>query len=117
VVVLAALEGYEELRVHLGNLKEIQVLSPRTVKLQWVVGAGLIVVVVGGFVVPFLSRNRWVVVPAVVLAIVFLLWSFILIQRNPNVDRGTKAGSWLVLLPLFSLVARLAMDLAALWLE
>jgi hypothetical protein len=106
-----ALEGYDELRTLLNQIKEVQPFPQRPWYFSSPIQIGGVFLMLAGFLTTVASDNPYVLVPCSVFVIIAFLSCLWLIQRNPQIDTRTKALSWMILLPLFSVVLRLAIIL------
>lgn len=109
--VPVTLEGYDELRSLLANVRPIEFQSPNAGRreIMWRIMC-LAAIMIGAFFVffvTFFSNNRYAVAPAALFSIVLLVGWVILIQRSPAVDRFTKAVSWAAFFPLLTIISRL----------
>lgn len=95
------LANYEQFKEQLEALHSIETMSPR----RWsgTVTLAAVVAVVVGMVTVYRAQNAWVVLGASTVLVVFLVWSFIAIQRSPIIDQRTKRSSWLMVFVLLSL--------------
>lgn len=103
ILIPANIEGYEELEAKLFQLGEVRTLEKaNTLKLNsWVFGLGGIAL----FATVVISTNRIVVAVCGSAIIVMLIGSFIITQRNKNIDSKTKRASWLIFFVLFSVLS------------
>ena len=58
-----------------------------------------------------LKSKLWVAVCGVLLLVV-LVWSFVLMQSNKNIDRRSKRASYVLVLVVISILATIAIKLS-----
>jgi len=71
------------------------------------------VIVIGLWICVFAVNNKIIAGIAGILVTALLTWSLVTIQKSKNVDRKTMNRSWLILLPLISLIGSTILKLIA----
>jgi hypothetical protein len=87
--------GYARLREHILRKSGASVRSRRFIWMKSLLG------IVGGCIalgIVMSSLNVLWVLPLASLSISFLIWVFVLIQRNPNFSRTVRSTSWAYLI-------------------
>jgi hypothetical protein len=112
--VPSGLDGYDELKALLSRLREIRSFSTRPAYWSIIQLFGLLTLLLTGFLATIYFDSPYVVVPSGSLVIVILLVCVWMIQRSPHVDARTRTLSWLVFLPLLSIVFKLLFALGLL---
>ncbi|MDD4968971.1 MAG: hypothetical protein PHT07_06040 [Paludibacter sp.] len=59
------------------------------------------------FIAFYVTKEKFIVLPAGLLLIAFLSWAFITIQRNKNSDKLTKRSSYFIFLVILSIIGRI----------
>ena len=103
ISIPTSIQDREEIRAHLNGWKEIRRLADRRWMNQVLIGIFAAV----GFATVWMSETIIVVVPTGLVLIAALLWGLVTMVSSTQIDSRTKRLSWLVLLPLFSIVVKL----------
>jgi heme O synthase-like polyprenyltransferase len=64
----------------------------------------LAILAVGLMACVYILSNKLIVGAAGIILIALLLWSFITIRKNKNIDAKTKTSSWLVFIVIITVV-------------
>ena len=102
----AQIENYDELEQMLRQIRPFGdgLQKPLLEKYNKLAGFGTVVL----FLPVFLSNDRTVVTPCAVLLLGLLGWSFVETLRNRNIDARTKRSMYMVVFPVFGVLAKLA---------
>jgi hypothetical protein len=99
-------EGHEELESLLRQIRPFGGAVRQPLLERYGRSAGLVTIIL--FAVVFLSNSKSVVTPAGLVLIGLLGWSLVEVQRNKNIDAKTRRGMYMVIFPLFAVLAKLA---------
>ena len=96
------LENIDELELTLSNIFEITLNDKKTLtqKFPWVLPLAVIVLMI----IVYISENKILVGIAGITLVIGLVYSFVVTQRNKQIDRKTKRTMWLSLIVLFSII-------------
>jgi len=64
-----------------------------------------VIALIGIMAVLYISTNKVLVSASGVIMLVFMTWSFIVIQKNKNIDKKTRRGSYFMILALIYIIA------------
>lgn len=92
IVIPNSLDGLEEVQAHLATWRKVETIPKRPLWQRPYIW--LLVAVLIGFVVLFVSQSIQVVLPVGGLLILFSIWCLVEIQRSPQIDAKTKRSSW-----------------------
>jgi len=104
-----SLVRYEEVKTQLGNWRVLETPRPRKIYERWpvasVIAGGVVFVV--SLIVLIRAEAREVILPVGVLLLGGLGWAEYAILRNPHLDRRIKVSSWLGIIGLIPIVAKM----------
>ncbi len=112
IFVPASVEHYDEVKERLAQWRQVEPIPQRTAKLRQTAFYLLTLAGAAAMITAMKSQDAWIVFPLGLLLVPFFLWGLIEIQRSPQVDRRFKTWSWLMLLPVFSLVMKMILVLS-----
>ena len=100
------IEDHEELELLLRQMRPFNgpVHQPLLVRYGRFSGAGALIL----FAAVFLSTSITIVTLAGLVLVGLLVWSVIEVQKNKNMDAKTKRSIYLVIVPIFMIIAKIA---------
>ncbi len=99
------IDNYEELEILLRQMRPFggPVHQPLLERYGRFSGVGTLIL----FGAVILSNNKTIVTLAGLVSIGLLVWSVIEVQKNKNIDAKTKRGMYLVIFPVFGIIAKI----------
>ena len=108
IFVSALLEGFDELR---GTIVTWHAPQPAPISMRRGFVIFTIVLVLATFMTMAASMNPWIVVPSGSALAALLLYSLIAIRRRSKMDPRVRRLAWMVALPLFGILGKIAVSL------
>lgn len=103
VLVSKHIENRDEVLEKLGRLSEIKPLTSN--QRQWI--PFVVVAEIVLMIALFTSTTPWIVFSTGTVLTVGLIWAFIEIRRNENIDRKTKRVAYFIFLVMFSIISKM----------
>lgn len=96
------IDNYSDLE---NSLSQIMPITQKTKgSFRQIYSGALAILAVGLMACVYILSNRLIVGAAGIILIALLLWSFIAIRKNKNIDAKTKTSSWLVFIVIITVV-------------
>lgn len=103
IYVPVFVEGYSELKESLSQWMNITLSEKNNSQfLKTILNVGVIL----GIAVTMLCEYSYIVIPVGIVMIIVLLWSFVMILKNPQLDPKIKKNSFVIILPLIVIVIK-----------
>jgi hypothetical protein len=92
IVIPNSLDGFEEVKLQLAEWKELEIQPEQPLWKR--AGIWLALALFIGLIIVFASQSIQIVLPIGLLLILFFVWSFVELQRSPQMDAKIKRSSW-----------------------
>ena len=103
IYIPASVEGYSELKESLSEWMDITVKEKNNGQLFGIVASvGTLI----ALAVVMLCEYSYIVIPVGIVMILGSIWGVVMIQRNPHLDSRIKKGSYIIILPIITVLSK-----------
>ena len=110
IVIPTQIESYNEIEEKLDTINPIKAIKKENIlqKSRIIFGIATIALMV----CVYTFENKIIVGISGSILVCFLIWSFITLRKNKNIDNKTKKGLWWVFVVIFSIIANMIFKLS-----